>query len=212
MQNIKIVETEEIAPKKRAAIIGLAGAGFIGNTALMYIVKAKRFTQVAYLHGNSLPPLMVLLDGKPTNSFRIYKDPSDELLFIVSEATISGKSAWEVGESILSWLNEKGISEIYTLEGFPYSQQSENLFGFTTGKKNLSRYNVKTINQGAITGVNAALLKYVDKDVLWTTLFIPTRVVTGIDYKAVRSLIHVLNGIFDLKVKTDRLDTMIQDT
>jgi predicted ATP-grasp superfamily ATP-dependent carboligase len=62
MSNIKIYEISEVLEKKRTIVTGFAGVGFITNTALMHVIKTKGFKQAAYVHGNLLPPLMVLLD------------------------------------------------------------------------------------------------------------------------------------------------------
>lgn len=156
MSGLEIIELFDIPKKKRTVITGYAGAGYIGNTALMHVVRKKGLKQVAYLHGNKMPPIMVLENGSPKHSFRIYTDQSDDTLFLVTEAMISDDSAWLIGQEVVKWLKGKGLKEIISFEGFPFAQTGENVFGFTTSGKNLQEYGIQPLGQGAISGVIAS--------------------------------------------------------
>lgn len=211
MSNIEIVELSRITEKKRTAITGFAGAGFIGNTALMHAVRTGNLRQVAYLHSEVIPPVMVLVDGKPRHGFRVYTDPADELIFLVADSMISGESAWIIGKELMAWLKKKGLKEIISFEGFPFSQTAGNIFGFTTGRKNLQEYNIQPLAQGAISGVNASLLKETLKDdTPWTTVFVPTRIVSGVDYEGAASAIRLLNRMFNLAIDTEQLEKIAE--
>jgi predicted ATP-grasp superfamily ATP-dependent carboligase len=130
-------------------------------------------------------------------------------MFLVSEATITGKSAWDIGQELMRWLQEKGVNEIISMEGFPFANPSDSIFGFTTGDKNLLEYNVQPIDQGAVSGINASLLENaIKKDIPWTTIFIPTRIVSGIDYKATISAIQVLGNMFNIDINTEQLEKL----
>jgi len=207
MSGLEIIELFEVPKKKRTVITGFAGAGYIGNTALMHVVRKKGLKQVAYLHGNKMPPIMVLEGGSPKHSFRIYTDSSDEILFLITEAMISDDSAWLIGQEVVKWLKGKGLKEIIAFEGFPFAQTGENVFGFTTTGKNLQEYNIQPLNQGAISGVNASMLERTMKDgIPWTTIFVPTRIVSSIDYNGAISAIKVLNNMFQMNVDTEELE------
>ena len=207
MSDIEIVELTKIPIKKRTVITGFAGAGFIGNTALMHAARAKGFKQVGHLHGNMMPALMILVEGKPRHSFRIYTDVSDDFMFLVTESMSSAESAWTIGQELMTWLKKKGLKEIVAFEGFPFAQKG--IFGFTTGEKNLQSYGIQPIAEGAISGVNASLLDEAMKEgVEWTTIFVPTRVISSIDYQGAVDAIQVLNTMFKMDVDTEELRRM----
>ena len=204
MSNIEIVELTEIPLKSRTIVTGLAGAGFVGNTALMQAVRAKGFKQVGYVHGSNMPPMMILVDGKPSHSFRIYTDPSDEYMFLVTEAILQAEAAWEMGHELISWLMEKGLKEIIAIEGFPFAQKG--VYGFTTGTKNLLGYGIQPISEGAMSGVNASLLfEAMDEDIDWTTVFVPARLIGSIDYQGAFEAVQVLNTMFNMGIEADQL-------
>lgn len=204
MSGIEIVELSEVPVKKRTVVTGFAGAGFIGNTALMYAARSKGFKQVGHLHGNVLPAMMILVEGKPSHSFRIYTDASDDYMFLVTESMLQPEAAWTIGHELMRWLKGKGLKEIVALEGFPFAQSG--LFGFTTGDKSLQGYGIKPISEGAISGVNASLLyESMKEGVEWTTVYVPTRVISSIDYQGAVDAVQVLNTMFKLDVDPEQL-------
>jgi predicted ATP-grasp superfamily ATP-dependent carboligase len=209
LSGIEIVELAEVSEKKRIAVTGFAGAGSIGNTAIMHGVRSEGYRQVAYVHGDLMPPLMILVQGQPRHGFRVYADGKDEHLFMVTEALLSSESAWAVGKKLVAWLGEKGLDEIIALEGFPFAQAGGNVFGFTTGSRDLQGCGVQPISEGAISGVNASLLEEAMKRrVDWTTVFVPTQVIGGIDYRGAADALQVLNRMLGLGVDTERLHAM----
>lgn len=204
MSSVEIVETSEIPVKRRTVVTGFAGAGFIGNTALMYAARAKGYRQVGHLRGEAMPPMMILVDGRPTHSFRIYIDAEDEHLFLVTESMVQADSAWAIGRALMAWLREKGVKEIVSLEGFPFAQKG--VYGFTTGARNLQAAGVQPIPDGAVAGINAALLdEAIRGGVDWTTLFIPTRLIGGVDYQGAVDAVQALNTVLGLGVDAEQL-------
>jgi uncharacterized protein len=209
MSSIEIIELSKIPKKKRTVVTGFAGAGFIGNTALMHAVRTEGLKQVGYLHSNSIPPMIILIEGKPKYSFRIYTDKADELMFLVTEAMLSAESAWAIGQELMTWLNRKGLDEVVAFEGFPFAQTGQNVFGFTTGKKNLQSYGIRPVTEGAISGINASLLhKAMKEDIPWTTIFVPTRVLGSVDYQGAANAIQILNKMFNLDIDFEPLNRM----
>jgi len=206
LSSVEIVELSEIPVKKRTVVTGFAGAGFIGNTALMYAARSKGYRQVGHLQGDVMPPMMILSEGRPAHSFRVYTDAPDENMFLVTESMVQGDHAWAIGRALMGWLKEKGLKEILSLEGFPFAQKG--LYGFTTGARNLQAVGVQPISDGAVSGVNAALLdEAIRGGVDWTTVYIPTRLIGGVDYQGAVDAVQALNTILGLGVDTEQLRT-----
>ncbi len=205
---VDIVEISPVKKNKPTAIIGFAGPGYIGNTALMYIVRNKKFPQKAQVKSHLLPPMMLLIEGTPSPVFRIYADDKDEILFVMSEAMITNENAWPIGIKVMEWLGEKGVKEIISLEGLPFGSIGEKrpIFGYSTPQRDLAKYGVQPTTEGGISGLNAVMLdESMRRGVSWVSIFVPTSQPQTIDYGAIADVIGVLNKMFKLGVDTGPL-------
>jgi predicted ATP-grasp superfamily ATP-dependent carboligase len=206
---VDIVEISPVKRNKPTAIVGFAGPGFIGNTALMYIVRNKRFPQKAQVKSHLLPPMMLLIEGTPSSVFRIYGDDKNEILFVMSEALITNENAWPIGLKVMEWLGEKGVKEIISIEGLPFGSIGEKrpIFGYSTPQRDLTKYGVQQTTEGGVSGLNAVMLdESMKQGVSWVTLFVPTAQAQAIDYGGVAAVIEVLNKMFKLGVDKSPLE------
>ena len=202
----KVVEIEELSAirgNKPKVITGFAGSGFIGNTAAMYIARDKGYKLRAYVKSQLIPPMMLLIDGEPTHPFRIYGDEKNELLFVVSAVLLDSESAWSVGLKLMEWLGRLGAREIVSIEGMPFTIPAEErpIFGFSVPGRDLTRYGVRPINDGGVSGLSAVMLEESMKQrIPWVALLVPTPITSTIDYGGTSLVIEVLNKMFKLGV------------
>jgi len=111
----------------------------------------------------------------------------------------------------MEWLSGKGLEEVVALEGFPSAQTGQRAFGFTTGGRDLQGYGVHPLTEGAVSGVNASLLdEAVRRGVDWTSVYVPTQVIGGIDYRGAADAVQVLNKMLGLDVDTKQLHVMAE--
>ena len=205
------VDIVEISPMKKSSpvvVTGFAGPGFIGNTALLFIARQKGFVERAHLKSQLIPPLFLLMEGRPTPVFRIYGDEKNEVLLVVSDALINAENAWPIGIELMGWLRGKGVKEIISIEGMPFATQEGErpIFGFSLPGRGFSQVGVRPTSEGGISGLNAVLLDEAMKhEVPWTTLLVPTGLVQAIDYVGTADLIEALNRMLKLGVDTSPL-------
>lgn len=202
----EVVEIEEVSAIKRnkpKVITGFAGAGFIGNTAAMYIVRNKGYKLRAYVKSQLIPPMMLLIDGEPTHPFRIYGDEKNELLFVISAALLETECAWSVGLKLMEWLRKLGVREIVSIEGMPFTVPAEErpIFGFSVPDRDLTRYGVRSLNEGGVSGLSAVMFEEsIKQRIPWVALLVPTPITSTIDYGGTSLVIEVLNKMFKLGV------------
>jgi predicted ATP-grasp superfamily ATP-dependent carboligase len=107
----------------------------------------------------------------------------------------------------MKWIHVKGFNEIITIEGFAFANPGDDVFGFSNSFINLREFGVQPINQAVISGVNASLMKNALSDnIPWTTILIPTRVFSGIDYKGAVSAVQILSKMCNLDISTEHLE------
>ena len=202
-RGVEIVETLPIGKDKPTVVTGFAGAGFIGTTAVMYIVRNRGFRQRAYVRSQLIPPMMLLIDGKPTHAFRIYSDEKGDLLLVTSETLIPAESSWPLSLQLMEWLLEKGATTVISIEGMPSRilPKERIVLGFSNDRKDLAKFGVQPTREGAVSGMNACLLQEcLRRGLSWTSFFVPTDLVSAIDYGGSVAVIEILNGMFKLGV------------
>ena len=207
-EKVDIIEVSPVKRNKPTVITGFTGPGFIGNTALMYIVRNKGFPQKAQVRSQLIPPMMLLIGGVPTPVFRIYGDDKDEILFVMSEALIAAESSWPIGLKVMEWLVEKRVREIVSIEGMPFSHAADKrpVFGYSNPQRDLLKHGVQPTVEGGVSGINAVMLEEaMKKGISWVTLFVPTTQAQTVDYGGAAAVIEVLNNIFKLGVDVEPL-------
>ena len=203
MSEVSIVESAKLNYKGYTAVLGFAGAGFVANTALMFIARNKGLKEVADVKSIHIPPLVLLVDGKQMGCFRIYCDEERRLLLVVTESMIPAEGSYIVGKSLTDWLKRKGVSEVIALEGLPFSAVSSEgkLFEFSTVPRETPRAGGTPVREGAISGLNACMLEEcVEHGISWTSIFVPTSRLASMDYGASADAVDAMNRLFKLGV------------
>jgi len=207
MTDVEIVESSPLKKSDYKVVLGFAGAGFIGNTAAMFIARSKRFKLVAHIRSSYVPPMTLIIEGNPTPSFRIYVDETGSLLFAITENLISAEGCYAISRELMSWLREKGAKEIYVIDGLPFSAVSSEIkvLGYSN-EIDLGKQGIQSIREGALQGLNSCIMEEcLDKGVPFVYLFIPTNKLTNIDYGGSADAVDVLNKLFKLGVDTSPL-------
>lgn len=85
-EEVKIIERKEI-PHGTVMLYGFPDVGLVGVIAASHLISELNLTEVAYLDSRLLPPLIVLHEGLPHSSIRIFGNHNT--LLAVSETAIS---------------------------------------------------------------------------------------------------------------------------
>jgi len=205
-----VVETTPVKKGEYKAILGMAGAGFIGSTSVMFSVKAKGLPIVAHLKSGQIPPMTLISNGEPISSFRIYANEENKLLFVVTESLVPAEGCWSIAEALLKWLREKNTTEIYAIDGLPFSAISSEVKALAYSSKiDVSKLGYPMIRDGAISGINSCILDdCVEKGFPYACFFIPTTKLTSIDYSGSAEGVEVMNRLFKLGVNPSPLREM----
>jgi predicted ATP-grasp superfamily ATP-dependent carboligase len=212
-ESFDIIEVSPIKRNKPSVITGFAGAGFVGNTALSHIIRAKGYKLKSQLRSHLIPAMILLEDGRPVYPFRIYGDEKGELLFVTSAVLITPENAWTIGLKLVEYLKKFGVGEYVAVEGMPLgiTMETRPVYGFTVPERDLSQYGVSTIRDAGVSGLNAVMLEEALKQRLpWTALLIPTPFASAIDYGAAIPIVKVLDKMFELGVDVEDLERRVE--
>jgi len=177
LSDVSIIETIPVKRKSYTAVIGFAGAGFIGNTALMYVVRTKNYKQIGHIKSLQVAPMMLFVEGEPYSSFRIYIDDEGERLYVITENLISAEGSWPITYKLIDWFQNKGVKDIIAVEGLPFGNLPANVkvVGYSTDKEKMNNIGISPLREGAVSGLYASMMEEcINRKIPWTILFIQT--------------------------------------
>lgn len=157
----KIVETAKFDLKNPILIEGFPGLGLIGTIAATYLVDKLGMEPLGYITSDKFPPIAAIHNNIPLHPARIYKSRKHNIVVLFSEFIIPLNSIYPLSEAILEWAQGKGISKIISLGGITIKGEQDEVFGIASSSelvKLLNSHGIKTIREGATTGVNGVLL------------------------------------------------------
>lgn len=207
MSEVEMIESTPFKKGDFKAILGFAGAGFIGNTAAMFIVRSKGFQQVAQVRSTHVPPMTLIVNGTPMPSFRVHVDEPRSILFVITENLIPAEGCWPITQTLLKWFRDKGVKEIYSLNGLPFSVTSPTIKVLGYGNKiDIGKLGITPIKEGALSGLDSCMLdECIEKGVPFAQLFFPTNKLTSIDYGGAANAVDALNNLFKFGVDSSTL-------
>jgi len=158
---VRIVETSEFDLDKPTLIEGLPGLGLVGTIAATYLVDKLKMEPLGYIVSEKFPPIATIHNNLPLHPIRLYKSKKHNLIVLVSEFIIPLNSVYSLSEALLEWAVSKKVDKIISLGGIVIRGEQDEVFGIASTLqlvKELNALGIKTIREGATTGVNGVLL------------------------------------------------------
>jgi uncharacterized protein len=205
---VKIVETAEFDLRKPTLVEGFPGVGLVGTIAASYIVEKLQMQMCGYITSEKFPPIAAVHNKMPLHPARIYKSKKENLLVLFSEFIIPLHSIQELSEKILSWCIERNVKQIISLGGIVVQGQQDVVFGIASTPelvKQLEEAGIKTIKEGATTGVSGVLLADCYSKGFPAISLLAESKPEFLDPMAAASVIEALKKIIPLRVSTDDL-------
>ncbi len=165
-----IVEFEDVVLDAPILIEGFSGSGKVGVIAAQYLIEKLEMEQVGFIDSDKFPPFVIIRNGKPIHSARIYVSEKFDIILIISEYALPMQISYEVSDAIYKWANEKNFKSMVSLSGIKTSrklsddkkeQADPKVFGFGSTEvevEKLKSLDVELIEDGISSGLSALLL------------------------------------------------------
>jgi uncharacterized protein len=162
-ERVGIIEKVKV-PSGGTLIFGFPDVGLVGVIAASYLVEELNLAEVAYLESKILPPLVVLHNGLPHSSIRIFGN--EKILLTIAEVPIPVDAVYPVMDALIEWGKSKNVKMMISLGGIPLQdrQDSTELKSFAAASspealKLLQDKNVEPLAEGYIVGPQAIMLQ-----------------------------------------------------
>ena len=162
-EDVKIVETKKV-PSGATLIFGFPDVGLVGVIAASHLIDELNLAEVAYLDSRLLPPLIVLHEGLPHSSIRIFAN--DKILLAISEAPIPADVLYPIMDALIDWGKSKSVKLMISLSGIPIQdrQDAKELKTFAAASspqalKMAQENNIEILTEGYMVGPQAIMLQ-----------------------------------------------------
>lgn len=121
-EEVKIIERRKI-PTGATLLFAFPDVGLVGVIAASHLIDELGLTEVAYLDSNLLPPLIVLHEGLPHSSIRIFA--GQDILLAVSEVPIPTDVIYPIMDALIDWGKSKNVKMMISLSGIPIQDRQD---------------------------------------------------------------------------------------
>jgi uncharacterized protein len=162
-EQVKIIEKKKV-PSGATLIFGFPDVGLVGVIAASHLIDELNLTEVAYLDSTLLPPLIVLHEGLPHSSIRIFANGN--ILLAISEAPLPADIIYPIMDALIDWGKSKNVKMMISLSGIPIQdrQDAKELKAFAAASssealKIAEDKDIEVLMEGYMVGPQAIMLQ-----------------------------------------------------
>ncbi|MDK2783041.1 MAG: uncharacterized protein PWQ32_630 [Thermococcaceae archaeon] len=201
---------ELILPKIERAIFieGYPGIGLVGHIAANFIAKELNMEMIGYVESPFLPPMSLILEGKPNPPLRFYG--KDNIIIAVADIYIPPTLVNEIAREIVGYLKENNAEKVISLGGMGigfFKEQMEvwGVGGSEEENKDLEKLGVKILKYGSIMGMSGKLLWEASKERLKAYALLGETFGDRPDPRAAANVIEILKNLAPIEISTEPL-------
>jgi uncharacterized protein len=162
-EQVNIIEKKEIPPGT-TMLFGFPDVGLVGVIAASHLIEELAMEEVAYLDSKLLPPLIVLHEGLPHSSVRVFGNHNT--LLAVSEVPLSADIIYPIMYALIDWGRNRNVKMMISLSGLPIQdrQDVQELKVFAAGSnpdmlKTAETKGLNILGEGYMVGPQAIMLQ-----------------------------------------------------
>lgn len=191
-------------------LFGFPDVGLVGVIAASHLIEELNLEEVAYLDSSLLPPIIVLHEGVPHSTIRIFGN--DKILLAVSETPISANIIYQVMDALLDWAKSKKVKMMVSLSGIPIEERQDatelKVFAAASSPdvlKTIQSKNMEALLEGYMVGPQAIMLMRCSQSGLPAVTLMGQCFLNYPDPEAATEVLKSLNTLTGIKVNTAKL-------
>ncbi|AIF68496.1 3-isopropylmalate dehydratase [Palaeococcus pacificus DY20341] len=189
-------------------IEGYPGIGLVGHIAANFLAKELDMKMIGYIESPFIPPLTLVLEGKPNPPLRFYG--KDNIILAIADIYTPPTLVNEIAREIVGYLKETGAQKVISLGGMGIGVFKEDMNVWGVGgseeeNKELEELGVKILNYGSITGMSGKLLWEASKEGLKSYVLLGETFGDRPDPRAAANVIEIIKKLIPIEVSTEPL-------
>jgi uncharacterized protein len=164
LSEVKIIEKKDIR-SGAIMLFGFPDVGLVGVIAASHLIsELEDLEEVAYMDSKLLPPLIVLHEGLPHSSIRIFGN--HDILLAISETAISADVIYPIMHALIDWGKSKNVKIMISLSGIPIEERQDvqalKVFAAASNPemlKTVQDQGIEILKEGYMVGPQAIMLQ-----------------------------------------------------
>ncbi|MEI7826842.1 MAG: proteasome assembly chaperone family protein [Euryarchaeota archaeon] len=204
---VNMIVEEGVSSKNPVILEGFPGIGLVGNIVATQIASELKMKQIGIIESRLFPPITVLFDGLAYAPVRVYEDPQNDFIVVLSDILIHPMIAYDIGKAVINWAHSVNARLNIPIAGIATLREQRTVYAAATGAEqlNLVKDKAETLVTGSISGIAGSIMNesYVSK--------LPALCLLGEtqgptpDPRAAARVIDVINDLMQLNISTQKL-------
>jgi uncharacterized protein len=204
---VDMIIEQEVSSKSPVILAGFPGIGLIGNIVATQIAAELKMTQIGTIESRLFPPITVLFDGLTHAPVRIYEDPQNNFIVVLSDILIHPMIAYDIGKAVIGWAQSLNAKLNIPIAGIATMREERTVYAAATGAEQLSlvKDKTETLVTGSISGIAGSIMNESHVNKLPALCLLGETQGPTPDPRAAARVIDVVSNVLNLNISTKKL-------
>jgi len=204
---VDMIIEQEVSSKSPVILAGFPGIGLVGNIVATQIAAELKMTQIGTIESRIFPPITVLFDGLTHAPVRIYEDPQNNFIVVLSDILIHPMIAYDIGKAVIGWAQSLNAKLNIPIAGIATMREERTVYAAATGAEQLSlvKDKTETLVTGSISGIAGSIMNESHVNKLPALCLLGETQGPTPDPRAAARVIDVVSNVLNLNISTKKL-------
>ena len=189
-------------------IEGYPGIGLVGHIAANFLAKELKMEMIGYVESPFIPPMALILEGKPNPPLRFYG--RDNIILAMADIYVPPTLVSEIARELVKYLKRFNAQKVISLGGIGIGFFKEKMEVWGVGareelNRELENLGVRILQYGSIMGMSGKLLWEASKEKLDAYVLLGETFGDRPDPRAAANVIEVLKKLTPIEISTEPL-------
>jgi uncharacterized protein len=204
---VNMIIEEEVSSKSPVILAGFPGIGLVGNIVATQIASELKMKQIGTIESRLFPPITVLFEGLTHAPVRIYEDPQNNFIVVLSDILIHPMIAYDIGKAVIGWAQSLNAKLNIPIAGIATMREERTVYAAATSAEQLSlvKDKTETLVTGSISGIAGSIMNESHINKLPALCLLGETQGPTPDPRAAARVIDVVSNVLNVTISTQKL-------
>ncbi|MGD0327856.1 MAG: proteasome assembly chaperone family protein [Halobacteriota archaeon] len=204
---VNMIIEQEVSSKSPIILAGFPGIGLVGNIVATQIASELKMTPIGTIESRLFPPITVLFEGLTHAPVRIYEDPQNNFIVVLSDILIHPMIAYDIGKAVIGWARSLNAKLNIPIAGIATMREERTVYAAATGAEQLSlvKDKTETLVTGSISGIAGSIMNESHINKLPALCLLGETQGPTPDPRAAARVIDVVSNVLNVSISTQKL-------